>query len=86
MKQYFESLAKVLLGEPYGQLDIADKKVIDSIAENTIVAENVNDSFVESLSFGQKVSEAIAAFGGSWTFIGRSLYLSLHGLPSTVFG
>lgn len=70
MKKYFESLARALLGESYGELDTADRKVIDSIAERTVVAENVNDSFVESLSFGQKVADAVAVFGGSWAFIG----------------
>ena len=70
MKKYFENLAKALLGEPYSELDTSDKKVIESIAEHTTVTENVNDSFIDSLSFGQKVADAVAAFGGSWTFIG----------------
>ena len=70
MKKYFENLAKALLGVSYGELDPADRKVIESIAEHTTVAENVNDSFVDTLSFGEKVADAVAAFGGSWKFIG----------------
>ncbi|MFT4517913.1 MAG: putative membrane protein [Halioglobus sp.] len=70
MKKYFENLAKALLGVPYRELEAADKKVIDSIAEQTTITENVNDSFVDTLSFGQKVADEVATFGGSWKFIG----------------
>ena len=70
MKKYFENLAKALLGEEYGELDTSERKVIDSIAKHSTVAENVNDSFVETLTFGQRVADSVAAFGGSWAFIG----------------
>lgn len=70
MKKYFENLAKALLGQPYGELSSGEKRVIESIAESTAVSENVNDAFHESLTFGQVISDKIATFGGSWTFIG----------------
>ena len=70
MKKYFEQLARALLGQPYNKLDGAERKVIDSIAQHTTVAENVNESFGESLTFGQRVADTVAAFGGSWKFIG----------------
>ena len=70
MKRYFENLAKALLGQTFGELDAPEQKVIESIAEHTTVAENVNESFSESLSFGERVADSVAAFGGSWTFIG----------------
>ena len=70
MKKYFENLAKALLGLSYSELDAPEQKVIDSIAEHTTVAENVNETFSESLAFGQRTADAVAAFGGSWKFIG----------------
>jgi len=70
MKKYFENLAKALLGQTYNELSNGEKKVIVSIAESTAVTENVNTTFSDSLTFGQKVADKIAAFGGSWTFIG----------------
>lgn len=70
MKKYFENLAKALLGQAYGELSTGEKKVIASIAENTAVTENVNETFHDSLTVGQIVADKIAAFGGSWTFIG----------------
>ncbi|MFL0798082.1 MAG: DUF1003 domain-containing protein [Cellvibrionaceae bacterium] len=70
MKKYFENLAKALLGQSYKDLDSAEQRVIDSIAEHTHVTENVNESYSESLSFGAQVADAVARFGGSWLFIG----------------
>jgi len=70
MKKYFENLARALLGQAYSELSSVEKKVIESIAENTSVSENINESFRDSLTFGQRVADQIAAFGGSWTFIG----------------
>ncbi|WP_163931589.1 DUF1003 domain-containing protein [Paraferrimonas sp. SM1919] len=70
MKKYFENLAKALLGQPYGSLSSGEKNVIDSIAENKTLTKNINESFHETLTFGQLVADKIAAFGGSWAFIG----------------
>lgn len=70
MKKYFENLAKALLGESYSDLGYSEKKVIDSIAENTTVSENVNISYTDSLTLGQRVADKVASFGGSWGFIG----------------
>lgn len=70
MKKYFENLAKALLGQPFVELSSGEQKVIESIAENTALSENVNESFHDSLTIGQLVADKIAAFGGSWTFIG----------------
>ncbi|CAH0991756.1 hypothetical protein SIN8267_01870 [Sinobacterium norvegicum] len=70
MKKYFENLANALLGQKYGELSSGEKKVIDSIVENTSVTENINETFHEGLTFGQLAADKIAVFGGSWAFIG----------------
>jgi uncharacterized membrane protein len=36
----------------------------------THVSRNVNIELRESMTFGQRVADRVAAFGGSWTFIG----------------
>ncbi len=70
MKKYFENLAKALLGQSYSDLDSTEQRVIDSIAEQTTISENVNETFRDTLTFGQRVADSVAAFGGSWSFIG----------------
>lgn len=50
--------------------DSADlEEVLLSIKEKELIVENVNDNFDEKLTFGQRVADKIASFGGSRTFI-----------------
>lgn len=70
MKKYFQNLTKALMGKELKELDSVEKRVIDSIADHTTVAENVNDTYVDSLTFGERVADGVSRFGGSWSFIG----------------
>lgn len=50
--------------------DRADlEEVLMSIKEKELLSENLNDNMEEKLTFGQRVADKIASFGGSWTFI-----------------
>lgn len=69
MVQYFENIARALLGMKYGDLTEEEREVIERIARKEPVAENVNITFNESLTFGQRLADRVAAFGGSWPFI-----------------
>lgn len=75
MKKYFENLAKALLGIKYTELTPQEKLVIEAIANQEPIATDLNSSFTEQLSFGQRLADKVAAFGGSWTFI--ILFLSV---------
>jgi uncharacterized membrane protein len=69
MKKYTDNLAKSLLGSVYSELEKSEKKVIDSIAVEEAIAENINELFHEQLTFGQRLADKISTFGGSWSFI-----------------
>ncbi|MFT7461183.1 MAG: putative membrane protein [Planctomycetota bacterium] len=69
MLKYFESLAKILLGVTFRELSDEDKRVIKSIANQESLVENINERFADELSFGQRLADKVASFGGSWTFI-----------------
>ncbi|MCK9505561.1 MAG: DUF1003 domain-containing protein [Porticoccaceae bacterium] len=69
MIQYFENIARALLGMKYGDLSEEEREVIERIARREPVAENINITFHESLTFGQRMADRVAAFGGSWSFI-----------------
>lgn len=58
------------MGQDFQELDSSEKRVIDSIAEHTTLSENVNDAYVDSLTFGERVADGVSRFGGSWSFIG----------------
>lgn len=64
-KQYLASIVK----DETGELNELEKEVVNAIAENQLLSQNIEPEITEQLTIGQKVADYIAAFGGSWTFI-----------------
>lgn len=52
-----------------GDLSQLDHDVIESLAANDILTENVEEEIESGRTFGERAADAIASFGGSWTFI-----------------
>ena len=46
------------------------RRAIARVLTARSVARDVNSEFADTRTFGQRVSDRIAAFGGSWPFIG----------------
>jgi len=42
---------------------------MDAIKNNAILSENIQEEIETELSFGEKIADKVASFGGSWTFI-----------------
>jgi uncharacterized membrane protein len=60
---------KEVLQEEVGELTALDQEVIDSLQEREILSANIGKEFDQELTFGERLSDRIASFGGSWTFI-----------------
>lgn len=60
---------KLLLTSETEQLNKLKEIVSKSIQEENLILENLLHPPKEILSGGQKISDKVAAFGGSWTFI-----------------
>ncbi|WP_199553331.1 DUF1003 domain-containing protein [Sandaracinobacteroides hominis] len=58
-----------LLKDREGRLSELDAAVARSIAEEQTIADDVEAAYDARRSFGDRASDAIADFGGSWTFI-----------------
>lgn len=58
------------LTEEVGELTQLEHEVVESMKEQETLAENLNLTFEKNVSFGQRVADRVASFGGSWTFIG----------------
>jgi uncharacterized membrane protein len=52
-----------------GELSEIEKEVIDSFKEQELVSRNINPEFDQELTFGQRLADHVAEFGGSWHFI-----------------
>ena len=52
-----------------GELSALEEEVMRSLHDGAFVADNVNAEFDRSLTVGERLSDKVAEFGGSWRFI-----------------
>jgi len=58
-----------LITQEKGEIAVIDKDVVDAIKNNSILSENIQDEVEAELTFGQRLADKVATFGGSWAFI-----------------
>jgi uncharacterized membrane protein len=70
MKAKPSDIALALFGAPFETLDNKAQRVAQHIAERKHIAKDISQEQKANSTFGQRAADAVAAFGGSWTFIG----------------
>jgi len=55
---------------PYWALDERARKVAEHIAKGKPISRNVTKDYDADTTIGQRAADAVATFGGSWTFVG----------------
>lgn len=58
-----------LLESERGELSSLEQEVVRSLQEHEIISSNVDKEFEQNWSFGERMADRIAVFGGSWTFL-----------------
>jgi uncharacterized membrane protein len=58
-----------MLTRERGELTRLEEEVVRSLADHEILAENIEAEFAGKRTFGERLSDHLASFGGSWTFI-----------------
>jgi uncharacterized membrane protein len=69
MDQKVREISEKYFRMKYEQLGEREKKVARHLAERIHISRNVSQDFSEQQTFGQRLADKVAAFGGSWTFI-----------------
>ena len=62
-------ISEKLFRKKYEQLGKQEQHVAHHLAERTHISRNVSQDISEQSTFGQRLADRVAAFGGSWTFI-----------------
>jgi uncharacterized membrane protein len=75
MNQQIHALAEQLLATGLDKLSQRECRVIAGVARRTQVSRDVNDAFAARQTFGDRLADRVATFGGSWTFI--TLFLAV---------
>ncbi|TXC73876.1 DUF1003 domain-containing protein [Sphingorhabdus soli] len=68
-KRTVDELAMDLLGKTIGELEDEERKVVQRIHSHTAISEDVAEIADAEASFGERLSDRVAAVGGSWGFI-----------------
>jgi len=66
----FKELAEELLSTKLEDLTARERRVLERLAQRRRISRNINRSIDENTSFGERLADKVATFGGSWTFIG----------------
>ncbi len=69
MSQHHRDAAIKFLRKEWDVLTDRERHVLKRLAERTHISRNTNREFYDERTFGQRLADRIAAFGGSWTFI-----------------
>lgn len=69
MTAHREETAARFLRRRFDQLTDREQRVIKRFLERIHVSHNTNVEFDSERTFGQRLADHIASFGGSWTFI-----------------
>src|SRR5213595_2967162 len=67
--EFRKDYVKEVLQDEIGELSALDQEVIESLQQHEILSSDISKQFERKLTFGERLSDSIAAFGGSWTFI-----------------
>lgn len=62
--------AATTLGREWEHLAARERRIVEAVLHRRGVARDVNQAFMDDRTFGQRMADRIAAFGGSWPFIG----------------
>ncbi len=65
---YRQKYISDFLQRELGDLSETEKKVVDALRNKTLLADDPGDDDVKA-TFGQRIADKVASFGGSWTFI-----------------
>jgi uncharacterized membrane protein len=58
-----------VLEKAKGDISTLEQQVMKSLEEHDLLSKNVNIEFEQKLSFGERISDRLSRFAGSWTFI-----------------
>lgn len=69
LQKYRKEYLLKLISDEKGELSHLEIDVINKLTEYESISANIEKEFIGKLTFGEKLSDIIASFGGSWKFI-----------------
>ena len=67
--EFRKEYVKDVLEDEIGELSALDNEVVESLRQHEILSSDISKQFERELTFGERLSDRIAEFGGSWKFL-----------------
>ena len=67
--EFRKDYVKEVLEDEIGELSTLDQEVVESLQQHEILSSDIEKQFEKELTFGERLSDRIAEFGGSWKFL-----------------
>jgi uncharacterized membrane protein len=67
--EFRKDYVKEVLEDEIGELSALDQEVVESLEQHEILSADISSQFEKKLTFGERLSDHIAEFGGSWKFL-----------------
>ena len=64
-----QELAKRVLRTEWDKLSAAERRVVEAVLKRATISRDPGEEGEAPVSFGERLADRIAQFGGSWTFI-----------------
>ena len=69
MHEHPQEIAHKFLRSSFEALSEREQRIVQHVAQRRHISRDANQAFDAHLTFGQRLADRVAAFGGSWTFI-----------------
>jgi len=69
LNRYRTQHVRAALEAERGELTHLETEVLESLREQELLSRNINREFEQESTFGERVADKVAEFGGSWRFI-----------------
>ena len=69
LNRYREKYVEVFLSKQIGKLTSLEKTVLKSLKDQTTLTDKLDGDELLTMTYGQRIADKVASFGGSWTFI-----------------
>lgn len=69
LRKYRNAYLLKIMEDEKGDLSTLEKDVIEKLTDYETISSDIEKEFTSDFTFGERVSDKIATFGGSWKFI-----------------
>lgn len=69
LNKFRNEFMKLILETEKGELSLLEKEVVESLSKQEILSTHIDQEYESALTFGERLSDKISSFGGSWKFI-----------------